>query len=168
MKELLLQHILQESLYTLEYLNQQIIGLELGYMEVKDRPSLIANSTLHSIDHKLKQEGMLSVNWLVCVNVSGLCTLYLIISAAQMWLLGRLLPMMVGDKIPHLDEHWSTYTDLLDIVDLLLAPAITEDEVCNLATMISDHHHQFKQLYPHASITPKMHYLVHMPRLILK
>ena len=41
-KELLIVHINQESFYTLDYLNQQIIGLELGYMESRDRPSLIS------------------------------------------------------------------------------------------------------------------------------
>lgn len=76
--------------------------------------------------------------------------------------------MMVGDKVPDADDHWSNFLDLLLIVDLLLAPEVKEDEVCNIAVMISDHHQEFKELYPHASITPKMHYLVHMPRLILK
>ena len=63
-KELLICHIQQESYYTLEYLNQQIAGLELGYMESSDRPSLISYNTLHaySTDHKLRQEG----NVLLC------------------------------------------------------------------------------------------------------
>lgn len=76
--------------------------------------------------------------------------------------------MMVGIKIPESDEHWVNYLDLLRIMDLLLAPRIIEDDICNLAVMISDHHLQFKELYPHATITPKMHYMVHMPRLMLK
>lgn len=59
-KELLLQHIVEESFYTLEYLNQQIMGIELGYMEAKDRPSIITRSTLQSRDHKLKQEGTMN------------------------------------------------------------------------------------------------------------
>lgn len=89
--------------------------------------------------------------------------------AAQMWLLGRLLSQMVGDKVPRGgDDYWINFLNLLEIVDLLLAPSITEDDVIYLSTLISDHHQEFKSLYPHASITPKMHYLVHMPRLILQ
>ena len=88
--------------------------------------------------------------------------------AAQMWLFGKLLPLMVGYKVPEDDEHWANYLDLLKIVDYLLAPALHEDAVAVLGALISDHHLEFKQLYPGASITPKMHYLVHMPRLILK
>lgn len=56
-KELLKQHILNDSLYTLDYLNQQIIGIELGYMESRNRPSTISLHTLNGVDHKLKQEG---------------------------------------------------------------------------------------------------------------
>ena len=49
--------IKQEMYYSLDYLNQQIAGLELGYMESPDRPSQIAPATLSNNDHKLKQEG---------------------------------------------------------------------------------------------------------------
>lgn len=82
--------------------------------------------------------------------------------------MGRLLPIMVGDKVPTDDEYWQNFTDLLRITAYLLAPDITKDDVACLSTMISDHHQEFKQLYPHASVTPKMHYLIHMPQLILK
>ena len=85
-----------------------------------------------------------------------------------MWLLGRLLPIMVGDKVPDSDEYWVHYMDLLSITDLLLAPALLEDDVANLVTLIHDYLHEFKRLYTSSSITPKLHYLVHMGRLILE
>ena len=88
--------------------------------------------------------------------------------ALQMWLLGRLLPVMVGDKVPVGDEHWLNYLDLLTITDLLLAPEITEDDISHLSVLIKDHHQEFVKLYPHASVTPKMHYLIHMARLMLE
>ena len=56
-KELLKMHISVESYYTLDYLNEKIGGIELGYMESKDRPSKLSLPTLQSSDHKLKQEG---------------------------------------------------------------------------------------------------------------
>lgn len=52
--------------------------------------------------------------------------------------------MMIGDKVAPDDEYWQSYLDLLTITDYLLSPEITEDNVANLATMISDHHLQFK------------------------
>ena len=86
-------------------------------------------------------------------------------TASQMWLLGRLLPQMVGHLVPTNDECWLNVLDLLEIVDRLLAPELTEDETVTLSSMIADHHHEFKHLYPRASITPKFHCMVHMPRL---
>ena len=86
--------------------------------------------------------------------------------AAQMWLFARILPQMIAHMVPRNEDHWLNFLDLLQTVDMLLAPELTE--VVNLSTLICDHHHQFKHLYPAASITPKFHYLVHMPRLILE
>ena len=49
--------------------------------------------------------------------------------AIQMWVLGRLLPVMVGQWVPVGDEHWQTFLLLLDIVDILLAPEISPEDV---------------------------------------
>ena len=73
--------------------------------------------------------------------------------------------LMVGGKVPSGDEFWINYLELLEIMDIVMAHELTEDDVVNLAALNSDHHQQFKLLYPNASITPKMHYIVHMPRL---
>ena len=59
---------------------------------------------------------------------------------------------MVGKKVQPRDEHWVNFLDLLDIVDLLLAPELKT--VAHLPTLVMDHHNR---LYPHASVTPKMH-----------
>lgn len=83
-----------------------------------------------------------------------------------MCLLGRLLPQMVGHRVPEGEKYWISYLDLLKIH---LAPELAEDEVALLATLISDYHLDFKQLHPNASIIPKMrNVIVHMPRLTLK
>ena len=74
--------------------------------------------------------------------------------------------MMVGHKVPEGDDNWLNFLELLTIVDPLLAPDISPDDAAHLSVLITDHHQQFKELYPHASITPKMHYLLHMPKLI--
>lgn len=85
-----------------------------------------------------------------------------------MWLLGRLLPYMVGEHVPSTDENWQDYLQLLEVVDLLFAPTITEDEVGYLSILISEHHHKFVSLHSSSMIIPKHHYMVHMPRLILE
>ena len=88
--------------------------------------------------------------------------------ASQMWTLGRLLPFMVGKFIQRDDEHWENFIILLQITDYLLDPEITADEVAHLKVLIESHHCAFVSLHPGCSVIPKMHYMVHMPRLILK
>lgn len=83
-----------------------------------------------------------------------------------MWLLGRLLPVMIGHFVPVGDEYWSSYLLLLDIIDLLFSPEIKEEDISLLAVNIQDHHSQFPVLYPNATVLPKMHYMVHMPGFI--
>ena len=57
---------------------------------------------------------------------------------------------------------------LVEIVDLLMAPAISEDEVAELGVLIHQHHTLFAQLYGNSSVLPKHHFMIHIPRLILK
>ena len=85
-----------------------------------------------------------------------------------MWVLGRFLPAMVGEHIPESDRHWENFLTLLHIMDYLLAPKITHEEVSHLKFLIEEHHSMFVELYPDASVIPKMHYLIHTPRLIIK
>ena len=85
-----------------------------------------------------------------------------------MWLLGRLLPYMIGAHVPEDDPNWLNYCLMLSIVDLLMAPVITEDEVGELTVLIQEHHTEFVQLYSADSVIPKHHFMIHMPRLILK
>ena len=47
-------------------------------------------------------------------------------------------------------------------------PQVIEDQAAYVATLISDHHQDFCELYPDHSIIPKMHFMVHMPRLMIQ
>ena len=107
--------------------------------------------------------------WRLC-NVCDVRTLimYFTFLASQTWLLGRLVPFLVGEQVPEDDRHWQNYLLLLQILDLLLAPEITVDEVSHLNTLIPEHHSEFVNIYPDSSVIPKLHYLIHTPRLILK
>jgi len=83
-----------------------------------------------------------------------------------MWLLGRILPLLLGDHIPDDDEHWQLYLQLMEIVDHLFCPEISSDQVAYLSTLINEHHSEFIKLYPTQSFIPKMHFMIHMPRLL--
>ena len=88
--------------------------------------------------------------------------------ASQTWTLGRLLPMMVGDKILEDDEYWQHYLTTLEIADYILAPGVLPEEVAYLNVLLTEHHTTFVSLYPEASFIPKMHFLLHVPCLMLK
>ena len=64
------------------------------------------------------------------------------------------------------DKYWQNFLLMLEITDILLSPEITIDEVGYLGTLISTHHETFVKIYPDNSFIPKLHYLVHTPRLI--
>lgn len=54
------------------------------------------------------------------------------------------------------------------IVDILFSPNISADFAAYVSTLINDHHEEFCKLYSDHSIIPKMHFLVHMPRLMIQ
>ena len=67
-------------------------------------------------------------------------------TASQMWLLGRLLPILVGEYVSEDDEHWCNYL-LLDIVDIMFARRITDTLGC-LHLLIEEHHANFHPPLP--------------------
>ena len=73
---------------------------------------------------------------------------------------------MIGHWIPRDNEHWLSYLLLLEIVDILFAPDVTAEYISLLSVLIQDHHNDFVVIYPAASVTPKMHYMIHMPRIM--
>lgn len=87
-------------------------------------------------------------------------------TAFQMWLLGRSLPLLIGSLVPIDDEHWKNFCSFLSIVQYLFAPKLTDDDLAVLQENIVSHHQHFVALYPSHSVIPKLHYLVHTPRLI--
>ena len=91
---------------------------------------------------------------------------FLVHAAAQMWVLAINLPLMIGDKIPSTDEMWECYLLLLDILQLCTARVAFIGHAGILHALVHDHHQLFVRCYPGASVTPKMHYMVHFPRQI--
>ena len=57
-----------------------------------------------------------------------------------MWLLGCVLPSMIGHLVAEGDRYWLNFLKLLDIMDILLAPSVTPDETYHLEMQIEEHH----------------------------
>ena len=80
-----------------------------------------------------------------------------------MWCLARVLPFLIGEFIPEDDHHWDNFLTLLTVMDFVFAPATTIDKANLVASLTQDFLADFKELYPERSLTPKMHYMIHMP-----
>lgn len=102
---------------------------------------------------------------MVCVYLSDFILTYTYL-ASQMNLFGHILPLLIGDLVPDDDECWELFLNLMDITDILFSPKTSDDYAAYLTTLIQEHHHDFCRVYPGHKIIPKMHFMVHMPRLM--
>ena len=157
----LLKHLHQDNVVTLEYVNDQIKTFPYSTPDSKNKPSAISGTTFKSPDHSVKQKGPYLSYSIEYIYLSITCFFF---SAAQMWCLCRLLPLMIGEKIPESDRRWKNFLVLLDIIDIVFSPLMSEDHISYLHLLIEEHHHAFKELYPSCTITPKLHYMVHYPQ----
>ncbi|KAJ8018461.1 hypothetical protein HOLleu_43537 [Holothuria leucospilota] len=89
-KLILRQVILEEHLISLEDLNGRITAFSYSFTDKKNKPTVISLSTLRNLkDHSLGQK------------------------ASQMWCLVRMLPLLIGDKIPLEHDHYELLLLLL-------------------------------------------------------
>ena len=73
-----------------------------------------------------------------------------------------MLPLMVGRYIPEDDLHWKSYLDLLRILTLATAVEMTQETISLMSMLVENYLTRYNTLYPN-SMTPKLHYLVHLP-----
>ena len=73
------------------------------------------------------------------------------------------LPILIGDHIPDNYPYWESYLKHLDIMDEIFAPVTTPERIDYVGMLIEDFLGELKDLYPDRPVTPKMHYLVHIP-----
>ena len=92
----------------------------------------------------------------------------LFLVAAQMWTFSTLLPLMIGDHIPVDNPAWECFLALLRISKLCTARVISKSSTLYLAALIDQHHQEFRKCYPSVNMTPKTHYMVHIPNQILR
>ena len=140
--KLLLQNYIGRSLFTLDEYNRRLLHFDYGFSE-SDKPSVLNSRSLQSEDKKMH------------------------LSASQTILLCRILPFLIGDKVPEDDELWHCFLLLLKIIDLVVSPHISIDNCGLLKVLIEEHHFVFKSVYPNSSIIPKMHFMTHYPEQIL-
>ncbi|CAG5851037.1 unnamed protein product [Menidia menidia] len=135
-----IKHLVLLGQLDLDVLNTALAGFPYSPLDVRDRPSPIAYSTLASSDNKLKQ------------------------SSGQMIVLLKILPFLI-DSVKD-NEYYKIILELIEIVKILFAPVIGLQTLSKLKTLIEQHLKHMKNLFPDNNITPKQHYLIHAPSQI--
>ena len=81
-------------------------------------------------------------------------------------MLATYLPLIIGDKVDLEDHHWECYLLLIEITMHCTARSIAVSTPYYVAALIEQHHRAFKACYPTINMTPKLHYMLHFPRLM--
>ena len=129
-----------DKIVSLSYVNARLVEFDYGYSET--RPSTI-------LPQHLKENANLHQN------------------GSQMWSLANILPLILEPLISVDDRYWENYVCLLEITGLVFSRSIPRGVVGYLAYRIEDYLSSFQELYSRP-LTPKQHFLVHYPRLILQ
>lgn len=139
--KLVIKALHKDKFVTITDLNNRLKDFGFGQNDKRNKPPLIPE--------KLSANG----------HVIG--------KATEKWTLFRLLTFVIGDKVPSTNKDWQLYLLLREITEILLAPTLGKSWVSYLGCLIAQFISDFKDLYPDA-VTPKVHYLLHYPRLILE
>lgn len=87
-------------------------------------------------------------------------------NAHENWCLLRLLPLMIGNKVPEEEPAWQLLMILKDVVELVMSPTFTKESIGYLDSLIAEHRQRFKSVFQHEKLIPKHHFLEHYPQLI--
>ena len=83
-----------------------------------------------------------------------------------MWELVTTLPFIVSSFMSVNDPHLACFMHLIELASILFSPVIALDQVSYLSLLIKQYLEELTILYPHRPLTPKCHFLVHIPGLI--
>ena len=82
------------------------------------------------------------------------------------WTLLRLLPFVIGHKIPEQEPAWVILMDLKEILDIVVSSRLSEEALCYLSYKLFDHRKLLTSTFPEFRLRPKHHFIDHYPQLI--
>lgn len=135
---LVLDSLVKEKYFSLDYLNAAIASYDYCSADRNSKPS----------------------------TFTSLSTIHL--NAAEALCFIRNLPLMIASKIPREEPHWQLLLMLLNILDIVLAPVVTDGLCSYLRHLIDEHHTHLKEMYPDKKLLPKHHFLVHYPSCLAR
>lgn len=87
-------------------------------------------------------------------------------NAHENWNLLRLLPFLIGHRVPENEQVWLVLMVLKDIVELVVALVHTDESILYLESKIVEHRQRYQELFSCVRLLPKHHYLEHYPQMI--
>lgn len=139
--KLVFLYLVKQGYVSMRLLSGRIQTFNYGYTNRKNRPSGLV------MDENSKSVGL---------------------NATQSWCVLRNIPLIFGDVIERGNRHWSLLLILLQIVNIVFSPVLSDGLVCYLKHLICDHHALFKSLFPDKNLIPMHHFMLHYPRCIRK
>ena len=133
-----LRWYLDHSVFTLDEVNHFIQNFPYGYTELKDKPVLITNEDPADPFKNLGQ------------------------TAVQVWLLARVFSFFGEPYCDQFPDVWRVLQSVLEIKSICCAKTISVNILGYLKGLAEKHLRLFKECFD-ANITPKQHYLVHLP-----
>lgn len=133
----LLTTCMESNFFKLDTLNQRITNFEYDRDELRDKPQLIERQ--HIKNQSFAQ------------------------TAKSMLVLITNLPFMVGDLVPQNNPNWQNFLRLLQITLLTLSPIASDITIHSLRHLVAAYNTNYVALYPSQNITPKHHYMIHLP-----
>lgn len=82
------------------------------------------------------------------------------------WTLLRLLPFIIGSKIPEQEPAWEILMDLKEIVDIAVSNKLSEEALFYFSSKLRDHRKLLVHTFPEFKLKPKHHFIDHYPDLI--
>lgn len=76
------------------------------------------------------------------------------------------MPFLICEKVREDDEQWKYFLRNIQITILAASPNADPDTVGQLDQLVNSHHYKFQELYPTETITPKVHYRLHLANQI--
>lgn len=137
---LCISNMISKKYFTIDTLNYAIKAFEYAFDDKTDQPQ--------PISHSFSTKGTIGGN------------------GHENWALLRLLPLIIGHKVPEGDDAWNILLLLKEIVELAVATKHTEESVHFLDCKVSEHRELLQTTFPDFRLRPKHHYLEHYPELI--
>lgn len=139
-----LQYFIENGFFTLQQLNRAFTSLSFQYQDEANRPPLLKESVFNGQEkYKLKQ------------------------TAEQARIFLKYLPFCIIRFVGNENRYYQLIMQMLSIVLTCFSPVVSENTTRQLEDTIETHLKQFKELFPNVNITPKMHYMIHLPKQTL-